>query len=72
MIGAEEILEYTESLGGTAFPLGAGGGGAVFIMTSNLKDLNNIKEGLQSSYCEIKFKIKSKGHEFINIQHNTF
>jgi galactokinase/mevalonate kinase-like predicted kinase len=66
MKGSEEISKIAESMNCTAFPLGAGGGGAVLVMSSNNESLNLTKEKLKTKYQEIPFKIEAKGHKIIN------
>jgi D-glycero-alpha-D-manno-heptose-7-phosphate kinase len=68
--GSEAILKKAEMLGGTAFPLGAGGGGAVLTMTDDPDSLTRLKNELQPSYREIPFRVQSKGHRFINLSEN--
>ena len=49
-----------------AFPLGAGGGGAVLLFSDNPSSLESLKTVLEGKYVEIPFKIKAKGHELLN------
>jgi D-glycero-alpha-D-manno-heptose-7-phosphate kinase len=65
--GAEEILKASETENGTAFPLGAGGGGAVLVVNADPNKLEVTKQKLKTKYTEIPFKIKSKGHEIANL-----
>lgn len=65
--GATEIQGFTYEKGCVAFPLGAGGGGGVFIFAPDPQALLNLREELSESYREIPFKIMSKGHEIKNI-----
>jgi galactokinase/mevalonate kinase-like predicted kinase len=67
MAGAEEMSKLAESKGCTLFPLGAGGGGAVLIFSPEHESLDLLKENLKSKYNEIKFKIKAKGNDLINL-----
>ncbi len=64
--GAEEISKVAESLKCVAFPLGAGGGGAVLIIAPEPDAIVSTRQKLYSKYNEIQFKIKPKGHEIIN------
>ncbi|MBI5416330.1 GHMP kinase [Candidatus Poribacteria bacterium] len=67
MEGAKEILKLTEARGGIAFPLGAGGGGGVLVFCPQPEKLNLLREELKKMYREIPLKIKTKGHELINL-----
>jgi D-glycero-alpha-D-manno-heptose-7-phosphate kinase len=67
MENSRDLLEYAQSHNSTAFPLGAGGGGGVLLYASEPEDLEDLKEDLKGLYREIPFKIRSKGHEIINI-----
>ena len=67
MGGAREILERAEIRGCTAFPLGAGGGGGIFIFSPDPKALQLLREDLRDVYREIPFRLKAKGHELINL-----
>ncbi len=67
MAGADEIFGRAENIGkGTAFPLGAGGGGGILVFTPDPKKLEELRKDL-FLYKEIAFKIKPKGHELINL-----
>ena len=65
--GAREILGRAEAKGCTAFPLGAGGGGGIFIFSPEPKSLQLLREDLREIYREIPFRIKAEGHELINL-----
>ena len=65
--GAREILGRAEAKGCTAFPLGAGGGGGIFIFSPEPKSLQLLREDLREIYREIPFQIKAEGHELINL-----
>jgi galactokinase/mevalonate kinase-like predicted kinase len=67
MEGSMDILDRAESKGCTAFPLGAGGGGGVLVVSPNPLSLWNLKKELNGSYREISFRIKPKGHEIFNL-----
>jgi len=67
MNGSHEILGRAESKGGTAFPLGAGGGGGILVFMPDPDSLQSVRKDLQDVYREIPFRIKSKGHELINL-----
>jgi len=64
---SRDILEYAQSNNCTAFPLGAGGGGGVLLFSPEPEFLEKLREDLKGLYREIPFKIRSKGHEIINI-----
>lgn len=66
MEGSEDIAETARCTNCEAFPLGAGGGGAVLVFASDPKSLEAARENLKVKYAEIPFKIKPKGHELIN------
>ncbi|MFX1411716.1 MAG: GHMP kinase [Promethearchaeota archaeon] len=65
--GAEEISKIAENYNSIAFPLGAGGGGGVFIFSPDKANIQEIQKELNKKYQEIFFKIKSRGHELFNI-----
>lgn len=67
MVGAEEITGRAEAEGCESFPLGAGGGGGVFVFSPDPESLQMLREDLKNIYREIPFKIKLKGHELINL-----
>jgi len=67
MMGAEEITGRAEAVGCETFPLGAGGGGGVFVFSPDPESLQMLREDLKNIYREIPFKIKSRGHELINL-----
>jgi galactokinase/mevalonate kinase-like predicted kinase len=67
MAGAKEITGRAEAEGCESFPLGAGGGGGVFVFSPDPESLQMLREDLKNIYREIPFKIKSKGHELINL-----
>lgn len=64
--GSEKLIEQADRNGCVAFPQGAGGGGAVLIITDNPLNLVQFKENISELYKEIKIKVKSKGHELYN------
>jgi D-glycero-alpha-D-manno-heptose-7-phosphate kinase len=66
MDGAEEMAQIAESTNCEAFPLGAGGGGAVLLFSDEVAFLDASREKLAGKYQEIPFRIKAKGHELIN------
>ena len=66
MDGAEDLLKYAKSENCEAFPLGAGGGGAVLLFSDNPASLEPLRTILEGKYVEIPFKIKAKGHELLN------
>jgi galactokinase/mevalonate kinase-like predicted kinase len=66
MDGAEEMLILAKSANCEAFPLGAGGGGAVLLFSDNPDSLESLRNTLEGKYEQIPFKIKDKGHELLN------
>jgi len=67
MEGAQEILRKAEAKGCTAFPLGAGGGGGIFVFCAESKHLQELRNEFRNKYEELIFNIKEKGHELINL-----
>jgi D-glycero-alpha-D-manno-heptose-7-phosphate kinase len=67
MEGCIEIMGRAEAHGGTAFPLGAGGGGGVLVFAPEPSVLQQIREDLLPVYREIPFRIREKGHELVNL-----
>jgi D-glycero-alpha-D-manno-heptose-7-phosphate kinase len=67
MDGAAEILGFAEQRGAAAFPLGAGGGGAVLIFAPDSSSLALLRNDLSSVYRELQIKIMPKGHQLINL-----
>lgn len=67
MENSRDLLEYAQSHNSTAFPLGAGGGGGVLLFSPDPESLEKLREDVKGFYREIPFKIRSKGHEIINI-----
>lgn len=63
---AREILGRAEAKGGTAFPLGAGGGGGILIFCEDTESMEEVRKDLHGVYREIPFRIKAKGHEVLN------
>jgi D-glycero-alpha-D-manno-heptose-7-phosphate kinase len=64
--GSEDIAEIATCTNCEAFPLGAGGGGAVLVFAAEPKSLETARENLKVKYAEIPFKIKARGHELVN------
>lgn len=58
-----DLLERAERFNGTAFPLGAGGGGGVLLFSPNPNSLEDLQDDLNGIYSEIPFNILTKGHE---------
>ena len=67
MAGAEEITGRAEAIRCASFPLGAGGGGGIFVFSPEPEYLNTLCEDLRNLYRKIPFKIKSTGHELLNL-----
>lgn len=62
-----DLLERAKSFNCTAFPLGAGGGGGVFLFSPEPESLEELRQEIKGLYREIPFKIRDKGHEIKNI-----
>jgi galactokinase/mevalonate kinase-like predicted kinase len=67
MGGSNELLEHSKSCNCTAFPLGAGGGGAVFLFSPDPQSMEKLRDDLKGIYHEIPIKILPKGHKINNI-----
>ncbi len=67
LMGAHEIIGHSEALGCAAFPLGAGGGGGIFVFGAQLGALAEIRKEMKEVYREIRITIRSTGHELINL-----
>lgn len=67
LTGAHEIIGHSEAKGGSAFPLGAGGGGGVFVFCSDPQKMSDLKKEMEDVYREIPMKILPSGHELINL-----
>jgi galactokinase/mevalonate kinase-like predicted kinase len=67
MLGAGEIHRSARNHGGAAFPLGAGGGGAVLALCSEASGLAKILADLGPSYHNIAIKILPRGHDLDNL-----
>lgn len=65
--GASEILGFAEDAGGTAFPLGAGGGGGILVFAPKPSALEALRDYLSESYREIPFQISARGHKLVNL-----
>ncbi|MCW3999105.1 MAG: GHMP kinase [Candidatus Bathyarchaeota archaeon] len=66
MDGSEEMANEAQTVGCEVFPLGAGGGGAVFFFSDNPRSVEALRDKLSGKYEEIPFHIKERGHELIN------
>ena len=67
MDGAEEIQGFAYEKGAVTFPLGAGGGGGIFVMSPDPESLTALRQELGEVYREISFKIQTRGHEVQNL-----
>ena len=65
--GAREILGFANDKGCAAFPLGAGGGGATFILAPDPESLIALKKDLTPVYREIPINILPTGHKMLNL-----
>lgn len=67
MKGSIDIWHEAEDHNCVVFPLGAGGGGAVFIFSKDKNSMADLKDDIRGSFAEIPSKIQSKGHELRNL-----
>jgi len=67
MKGSMDIWHEAEDHDSVVFPLGAGGGGAVFIFSKDKDSMADLRDDIQGSFTEIPSKIRSKGHELMNL-----
>lgn len=67
MSGSTDIWQRAKECGCSAFPLGAGGGGAVFLFSPDKESMDELRDDLKDIYYEVPSKIRSKGHEIKNI-----
>lgn len=67
MYASRDLLKRAEANGATIFPLGAGGGGGVLVVSAEPDDLEAALEDLNKNYREIPFKIRQRGHEVANV-----
>ena len=65
--GAKEIQGFADAKDCIAFPLGAGGGGGIFVFAQEAASLNSLRQDISAVYREIPFKIKDRGHDLLNI-----
>lgn len=61
-----DLLERAKRYNSTAFPLGAGGGGGVFLFSPNPESLEELCDDLKGIYNKIPFNIRFKGHKINN------
>lgn len=62
-----DIQGQCEKFGAESFPLGAGGGGAVFVFSPDTDKLLQLDAALSKVYRRIDFKLRPKGHEIENV-----
>ncbi len=67
MDGSMEIQGFADKHGCIAFPLGAGGGGGIFLFGVDPQSLSDLRKELEVVYREIPFKLKEHGHEILNL-----
>lgn len=67
MKGSTELWNEAIDHDCAVFPLGAGGGGAVFLFSKDEMSMNNLRDDIQSNFTEIPSKIRSKGHKLLNL-----
>jgi galactokinase/mevalonate kinase-like predicted kinase len=65
--GSEEIQGFAEAYGCVSFPLGAGGGGGTLVFSPQPDALETLRKEIREVYREIPFRIKERGHEFLNL-----
>lgn len=68
MTGAVEMDRAAREAGGAVFPLGAGGGGGVMVYHSDPAELSGLLKTLGETYREIRFRLRSTGHDFVNLE----
>ncbi|HTW91431.1 MAG TPA: GHMP kinase [bacterium] len=73
MEGSTQIVGCAEHHGCTGFPLGAGGGGGVLVFGKETKCLDDAQKDLVTNghFHSIRFKIRRKGHELVNLPLQT-
>ncbi len=62
-----DIQGQCEKFGAESFPLGAGGGGAVFVFAPEPNKLAELDTALSKVYRKIDFELRPKGHEIENV-----
>jgi len=67
MDGSRDLWQHAKQFNCSIFPLGAGGGGAVFLFSPDKESMDNLRDDLKNNYYEIPSQIRSKGHELKNI-----
>jgi len=68
LVGAHEMLQVAKRFGGTVFPLGAGGGGAVLLLAPKDKALQGIRAALSEAHRQILVKLRSRGCDCENLR----
>lgn len=64
MLGAGDIHRSARKHGGAAFPLGAGGGGAVLVLCRDRLGLDQVRRRIDLTLSEIPFRLHANGHTF--------
>lgn len=67
MKGSNDLWERARSCNSSIFPLGAGGGGAVFLFSPDKESMDMLRDDLKDIYTEIPSQIRARGHEIENI-----
>lgn len=67
MGGSKELLQEANDHNCAVFPLGAGGGGAVFLFSHDKECMAQLRDDIQGSFTEIPSRLLSKGHELLNL-----
>jgi len=67
MKGSTELWNEAKDHNCAVFPLGAGGGGAVFLFSKDSSDMENLRDDIRCSFNEIPSKIRTKGHDLLNL-----
>ena len=62
-----DIQGQCEMLGAESFPLGAGGGGAVFVFSPHPDKLRELDAALSKVYRRIDLELRSTGHVVENL-----
>jgi D-glycero-alpha-D-manno-heptose-7-phosphate kinase len=69
--GAEAMREHAKASECVAFPLGAGGGGGIFVFSAEPSCIQALRRKVGSSFREVPFKVLQKGHKLENLSHEV-
>lgn len=67
MKGSTELWNEAKEHECTVFPLGAGGGGAVFLFAKDSAHMENLRDDIKGNFTEIPSKLRTSGHELLNL-----